>query len=36
MILETPKDDDFVAADRRNLARLRRLLNGRHGRGGAP
>jgi deoxyribonuclease-4 len=36
MILETPKDDDFVAADRRNLARLRRLLNGRHGRGGTP
>jgi deoxyribonuclease-4 len=36
MILETPKDDDFVAADRRNLARLRRLLNGRHGQGGAP
>jgi len=29
MILETPKDDDFVKADRRNLARLRRLLNGR-------
>ncbi len=26
MILETPKDADFVAADRRNLARLRRLL----------
>ena len=25
MILETPKDDDFVAADRRNLATLRRL-----------
>ncbi|OGB93162.1 MAG: deoxyribonuclease IV, partial [candidate division NC10 bacterium RBG_16_65_8] len=24
MILETPKDEDFVAADRRNLARLRR------------
>jgi deoxyribonuclease-4 len=36
MILETPKDDDFVAADRRNLARLRRLLNGRDGQGGAP
>ncbi len=35
MILETPKDDDFITADRRNLARLRRLLNGRHGRGGA-
>jgi deoxyribonuclease-4 len=32
MILETPKDDDFVTADRRNLARLRRLLNGGHGR----
>jgi deoxyribonuclease-4 len=28
MILETPKDEDSVAADRRNLARLRRLLNG--------
>lgn len=27
MILETPKDEDFVTADRRNLARLRRLLN---------
>lgn len=26
MILETPKDADFVAADRRNLARLRRLV----------
>ncbi|MBI4537708.1 MAG: deoxyribonuclease IV [candidate division NC10 bacterium] len=26
MILETPKDGDGVAADRRNLARLRRLL----------
>jgi len=26
MILETPKDENFVAADRRNLARLRRLL----------
>ena len=36
MILETPKDDDFVTADRRNLARLRRLLNGRHGRGCEP
>ncbi len=36
MILETPKDDDFVIADRRNLACLRRLLNGRTGRGGAP
>jgi deoxyribonuclease-4 len=29
MILETPKDGDFITADRRNLARLRRLLNGR-------
>jgi deoxyribonuclease-4 len=28
MILETPKGHDPVAADRRNLARLRRLLNG--------
>ncbi len=28
MILETPKGEDFIAADRRNLARLRRLLNG--------
>jgi deoxyribonuclease-4 len=27
MILETPKDGDAVRADRRNLARLRRLLN---------
>jgi deoxyribonuclease-4 len=36
MILETPKDDDFITADRRNLARLRRLMNGSHGRGGAP
>jgi len=27
MILETPKDEDFVTADRRNLARLRRLLS---------
>jgi deoxyribonuclease-4 len=35
MILETPKDDDFVKADRRNLARLRRLLNGAASRGGA-
>jgi len=26
MILETPKDENFVVADRRNLARLRRLL----------
>jgi hypothetical protein len=26
MILETPKDNDFVKADRRNLDRLRRLL----------
>jgi deoxyribonuclease-4 len=33
MILETPKGDDFVTADRRNLRRLRRLLgrvSGRH------
>ena len=29
MILETPKDSDPVAADRRNLARLRRLRRGR-------
>lgn len=29
MILETPKDPDFVTADRRNLARLRGLLKGR-------
>jgi deoxyribonuclease IV len=46
MILETPKGDDPVAADRCNLARLRMLLNGtgrqgtpetdRLGRGGAP
>jgi deoxyribonuclease-4 len=36
MILETPKDDDFVKADRRNLARLRRLLNGAAFRGGPP
>ena len=36
MILETPKDDDFITADRRNLARLRRLLNGRGRRGSAP
>jgi deoxyribonuclease-4 len=35
MILETPKDDDFVRADRRNLSRLRRLLNGTDARGGA-
>ncbi len=34
MILETPKDDDCIGADRRNLARLRRLLDGRGGRGG--
>ncbi|HTU02314.1 MAG TPA: TIM barrel protein, partial [Candidatus Sulfotelmatobacter sp.] len=27
MILETPKDDDAVRADRRNLGRLRRLLS---------
>ena len=31
MILETPKDDDFVAADRRNLATLRRLAHDRDG-----
>jgi len=31
MILETPKDEDFVTADRRNLARLRRLLDGAAG-----
>jgi deoxyribonuclease-4 len=36
MILETPKDDDFVKADRRNLARLRRLLNRAAFRGGTP
>ena len=36
MILETPKDDDFITADRRNLTRLRRLLNGRHVQGEAP
>jgi len=36
MILETPKDDDFVKADRRNLARLRRLLNGAGFLHGAP
>jgi deoxyribonuclease-4 len=35
MILETPKDGDFVTADRRNLARLRGLLAGRHGLKGA-
>jgi len=28
MILETPKDHDFIQADRRNLGRLRRLLGG--------
>jgi deoxyribonuclease-4 len=28
MILETPKGEDLVTADRRNLARLRRLLDG--------
>jgi hypothetical protein len=33
MILETPKGSDPVAADRRNLARLRRLV--RAGRGPA-
>src|SRR5574337_315653 len=32
MILETPKDDDFLRADRRNLSRLRRLLRGSDGR----
>lgn len=32
MILETPKDDDFIRADRRNLSRLRRLLRGSDGR----
>lgn len=36
MILETPKDDDFVKADRKNLARLRRLLNGAAPRRGGP
>ncbi len=36
MILETPKDENFITADRRNLARLRRLLNGRGQRGSAP
>jgi deoxyribonuclease-4 len=35
MILETPKDNDYITADRRNLARLRRLLNGSHNRGDA-
>jgi len=35
MILETPKDGDFLTADRRNLARLRRLVNGKGGRKGA-
>ncbi len=29
MILETPTDGDFVKTDRRNLARLRHLLNGK-------
>ncbi len=29
MILETPTDGDFVKTDRRNLARLRQLLNGK-------
>jgi len=33
MVLETPKDDDFVRADRRNLGRLRRLIR-RSGPGG--
>jgi len=36
MILETPKDPDFVTADRRNLARLRALLNGRGRRDPSP
>jgi len=27
MILETPKDDDFVLSDRRNLDTLRRLAD---------
>ena len=36
MILETPKDDDFVKADRRNLARLRRLLDKSDTEGAAP
>jgi deoxyribonuclease IV len=35
MILETPKDHDFVKADRRNLGRLRRLLGGGGPRGAA-
>jgi deoxyribonuclease-4 len=35
MILETPKDHDFVQADRRNLGRLRRLLGGSGPDGGA-
>jgi deoxyribonuclease-4 len=35
MILETPKDDDFVRADRRNLSRLRRLLRENGARVGA-
>jgi deoxyribonuclease-4 len=35
MILETPKGDDLVTADRQNLARLRALLNGA-GRGRRP
>jgi deoxyribonuclease-4 len=34
MILETPKGEDLVTADRQNLARLRRLLNGADRRGG--
>lgn len=34
MVLETPKDDDFIRADRRNLGRLRRLIR-RSGPGGA-
>lgn len=32
MILETPKDGDAATADRRNLARLRRLIRPTHGR----
>jgi deoxyribonuclease-4 len=31
MILETPKDGDFVAADRANLSTLRRLAEGHNG-----
>jgi deoxyribonuclease-4 len=36
MILETPKEPDPVTADRANLARLRRLLNGTPRPGGRP